>query len=474
MSPSDPSIDFQASPNPLIRPEPRVLPPEYPGAARYAEEEVDAVVRVVRNRSPFRYYGPRLGGEVARLEDEFACFLASSPGGTWPANSPFRVTAVNSGTGALEVALDALGVGAGDEVLVQGFLWISSISAIVRQRAIPVLVDSDATLNLDPDEIRRRIGPKTRVIMPVPMLGGCARIGRLAETVRTVNAERARQGLPPVRILEDCAQSMGAHAYGIPGSVEPTAPEGIHRVGTFGDVGIFSLQINKNITAGEGGLIVTRDPDLARRIDALHNAGYARGKAPPVNWYGDEPVGWGHGRRLGEMQGAVARVQLRRLDDILAAMRRGHDSIERHLRSLGLKTRARADADDPGDTGYYCQFHLPDRGEDDAGRILRGRRIADALREFGLRPWFLHDFEVHVYYNIEPLVGRWPLAGGGPWPSGDASSDPRYAYARGTLPKLDRLLTSTIGIHVPSTLSGTEEAYIRQALSWVVATETDR
>ena len=455
---------------PPPRPARRELPPEFPGAARYADEEVEAVSRVVRNRSPFRYYGPRFGGEVAALEREFARFLASPHGGPWPETSPVQVTAVNSGTGALEVALDALGVGEGDEVLVQGFMWISSISAIVRQRAIPVLIDSDDTLNLDPAEIRRRVGPRTRVVMPVPMLGGSARIGVLMETIRELNAERAQQGLAPVRVLEDCAQSLGAHARGTPGSIHPTAAEGIHRLGTFGDVGIFSLQINKNITAGEGGLVVTRDPVLARRIDALHNAGYARGSGTPVNWYGDEPIGWGHGRRLGEIQGAVARIQLRRLDDILQAMRSSHDRIESHLHSLGLRTRARADATQPGDTGYYCQFHLPESDEGEADRILRGRAVAAALGEFGLRPWFLHDFEVHVYYNIEPLVGRWPLNGGGPWRDTPATQDPRHTYSRGTLPRLDRWLTSTIGINVPSVLSPEDEAYIRAALEWVDAT----
>jgi 8-amino-3,8-dideoxy-alpha-D-manno-octulosonate transaminase len=106
------------------------LPCEFPGAIWYCEEELDAVTRVIRNRSPFRYYGPNCSGEVAQLEQEFARFLASQPGQAWPEQSPLHVTAVNSGTGALEIALDALGVGAGDEVLVQGFMWISSISAI--------------------------------------------------------------------------------------------------------------------------------------------------------------------------------------------------------------------------------------------------------------------------------------------------------------------------------------------------------
>lgn len=455
------------------KPEPMELPCEFPGAVWYCEEEVEAVTRVIRNRSPFRYYGPNCSGEVAQLEQEFARFLASQPGQAWPEQSPLHVTAVNSGTGALEIALDALGVGAGDEVLVQGFMWISSISAIVRNRAIPVLVDSDDTLNIDPDCIWARVTDRTKVIMPVPMLGGCARIGAIMDQVRSINQQRLARGLPPIRVLEDCAQSMGAHASGVPGSVEPMAASGIHRVGTFGDVGIFSLQINKNITAGEGGLIVSRDPALARRIDALHNTGFARDSQQSINWYGDVPVGWGHGRRLGEMQGAVARVQLRRLDNILLNMRASHDRLESYIASLGLSTRRRADTSCPGDTGYYCQFHLPADGLSLQQKIERGRAVAAALKPYQLRPWFMHDFEVHVYYNIPQLVEKWPLNPGGPWDWGDSNHAHLFEYSRGALPGLDELLVTTIGINVPSALTPEMEAYIRSVLAYVKSSIID-
>lgn len=444
------------------------LPSEFPGAEWYGEEEIEAVTRVIRNRSPFRYYGPQCGGEVAGLEREFAWFLSSQPGEPWPEETDLRVTAVNSGTGALEVALDAMGVGQGDEVLVQGFMWISSISAIVRNRAIPVLVDSDDTLNMDPASIRQRVSPRTKVIMPVPMLGGCARIGAIMHEVRAINAEREKQDLPRIMVLEDCAQALGAHAHGSPGSSVALGPPGIHRVGTFGDAAIFSLQINKNITAGEGGLVVTRDPELARRIEALHNTGYARDNAQPKNWYGDSPIGWGHGRRMSELHGAVARVQLKRLDAILQNMRESHDRLERHVRSFGLTPRARAEAAHPGDTGYYCLFRLPASQRTDADRIAHGRAVAATLGEFGLRPWFMHDFEVHVYYNIQPLVEKWPLNNGGPWEAATLGAS-RHAYHRGTLPRLDELLTTTVGINVPSRLSEADEEYIKSALAYVNA-----
>ncbi len=453
--------------NKPLKPTKFALPGEFPGAIWYGEEEIEAVTRVIRNQSPFRYYGPRCGFEVQHFEQEFARYMASQPGAPWPDTSDLRVTAVNSGTGALEVALDALGVGCGDEVIVQGFMWIASISAIIRSRAIPVLVDSDDTLNMDPAAIRKAVTPRTRVIMPVPMLGSCARIGAIMAVVREINAERAAQGLAPVQVLEDCAQALGAHARGIPGSIEPRGEEGVYRIGTFGDVGIFSLQINKDITAGEGGMIVTRDPDIHRRIEALHNVGYAKDSESARHWYGDVPLSWGQGRRMTELQGAVARVQLGRLDTIIRNMRESHARIEQHIRQLGMTPRARADADDPGDTGYYCIWRLPAGSTDEQAKIAKGRAVAAALEEWGLHPWFLHDFEVHVYYNILPLVEKWPLNNGCPWNCVRNDFHGNHGYNRGTLPRLDEALITSVGINVPSQLTPEQEQHILAVLDYV-------
>lgn len=446
------------------------LPREFPGAIWYDEEEVAAVTRVVKARSPFRYYGPGEPCEAREFEREFARFIANKPGGSWPDESPFTVTAVNSGTGALEVALEALGVSCGDEVCVQGFMWIATISAIVRCRAVPVLVDSDATLNMDPGDLRRKITDRTRVVIPVPMLGCCCRIGEIMDVVREANASRASRGLPPVRVLEDCAQAVGAHATGAPGSIEAGA-RGTHRVGTFGDIGIFSMQINKNFTAGEGGIIVTADPGLAKRVEAIHNVGFAMDRGQSGNWYGDEPVAWGQGRRITEMQAALGRVQLARLDGILARMRRSHDRIERHLQSIhGLETRARAYPDNPGDTGYFCTFLLP-VGDDEATIMARGRALHAAIKDAGLVSLYMHDFEVHVYFNITQLVEKWPVTGGCPWACPANVFHHGITYGKGKLPVLDDLLVRSIGINVPSALDEDGEQHVMAVLDRVLGAE---
>jgi 8-amino-3,8-dideoxy-alpha-D-manno-octulosonate transaminase len=377
---------------------------------------------------------------------------------------------MNSGTGALDVALEALGVGAGDEVATQGFFWISTIGAIVRNRAVPVLVDSDDTLNLDPTDLAAKVTDRTRVVLPVHMAGEPARIDAVMDVVRRINRDRATRGVPALAVLEDCAQAIGGWGHGAPGSVEPLAPAGRRRLGTFGDAAVFSLQLNKNITCGEGGLVVVRDPGLHRRVVALHDVGFLRDAAGTGNV--EDVAGqvalWGQGRRMTELQGAVARAQLRRLDDIVASMRRSHAALEAHLRGRGLAVRAHETADGSGHTGGFVLFRLPDAG-DDAARLARGREVAAALRAGGLLAVFLHDFEVHVYYNVPQLTGRRGLAGGCPWDCPRAAPGAAARrYDRGTLPRLDDAFATTILFWVPSLLDAEDERGIRGLLDRVL------
>ncbi|NMC03890.1 MAG: hypothetical protein GYA24_01700, partial [Candidatus Lokiarchaeota archaeon] len=201
---------------------------------------------------------------------------------------------------------------------------------------------------------------------------------------------------------------------------------------------------------------------------ALHNAGFAKpSNAPARNWYGDVPVGWGQGRRMTEMQAAIARVQLRKLDSIIARMRASHDRIEARVKQLGLVPRGRADATNPGDTGYYCIFYLPWHDLPEAVKITKGREIASALDAYQLHPWFMHDFEIHVYYNIPQLVEKWPMNNGCPWACTRNAFHAAYHYARGTLPYLDELFVTAIGINVPSQLTQEHEAKIVAVLDAV-------
>src|SRR5208337_4522553 len=141
-----------------VRTEP--LPLEFPGVHHMDEEEIEAALRVLKSRSPFRYYGIDLQGEVEAFESEFASFLGVD-----------HAVAVNSGTGALHTALSALGVGPGQEVIVPAYMWVSIPAAVVNHGAIPVVADIDNTFCLNPAEVERRITPKTRGIIMVHMSG---------------------------------------------------------------------------------------------------------------------------------------------------------------------------------------------------------------------------------------------------------------------------------------------------------------
>jgi hypothetical protein len=151
-------------------------------------------------------------------------------------------------------------------------------------------------------------------------------------------------------------------------------------------------------------------------------------------------------------------------------MRRSHARFERHVRELGMTPRARADASNPGDTGYYCLFHLPPGPIEEAAKIARGRAVAAALAEWGLHPWFLHDFEVHVYYNIPPLIEKWPMNNGCPWNCPRNAFHTDYGYGRGTLPRLDEAFITTVGINVPSQLTSEDEDRILEVLDYVYET----
>ena len=170
-----------------------------------------------------------------------------------------HVVAVTSGTAALHTALSALRVGPGCEVIVPAYMWVSVIAAVVNLGAIPVLADIDDTFGLDPEDVQRKITPRTVGMIAVHMNGAPADIVRLAEVARKNN----------IFLLEDCAQCVG-------GSIDGK------RVGTFGDMAIFSFQMNKNMSCGEAGAVVTRDESSHRRAIASHDAGYARNSSRQV------------------------------------------------------------------------------------------------------------------------------------------------------------------------------------------------
>jgi perosamine synthetase len=241
------------------------------------EEEAEAVAAAVRDGEISGSFGRNLPA----FEEEFAAFVGVRHG-----------VATTSGTTALHLALQALGIGAGDEVLVSASTNIATALAAYHNGAVPVPVDSEReTWNLDLDLVEELVTPRTRAIVPVHLFGHPVDMDALGELAE-------RHGLA---VVEDCAESHGATVRG-------------RQTGSFGTLSCFSFYANKIITTGEGGMVLTDDDALAERLRLLRNLGFGKPR------FLHEVAG--HNFRMTGYQAAMGRVQLRKIELILAEKRR--------------------------------------------------------------------------------------------------------------------------------------------------------
>ncbi|MDP2983223.1 MAG: DegT/DnrJ/EryC1/StrS family aminotransferase [Candidatus Latescibacter sp.] len=396
-------------------------PYEFPGAYWLDEKEEEAVLDVLRRRTLFRHYGPDKPRYVLRFEEEARKFYGVK-----------YALAVNSGTGALATALQAMGTGPGDEVIMPAFMWISTASTVVHQNAIPVICEIDDSFTMDPEDLEKKITPRTRLILPVHMAGVPSNMAAIMEVAR-------RHAIP---VLEDVAQANGGTFQGC-------------KLGTFGDMGIFSLQTNKNMTAGEGGLVVTNDRILYERAFAGHDMGYlyVDGKSliPPPH-----AVMWPAGRRMAEVLGAIASVQITKLPRIIEHMRASKKRMKEMLSGTPGLTFRRLN-DPQGDTGPFLIILLEDEG--------KALRAAYRMKESGLHNiWRLAEYKYHIYCNIPALVEKTPLSpAGNPW-NLEANRESVYDYGKGACPRSDELFARGILIPVPSCLTEEQEKGAAEAI----------
>ena len=410
----------------------RPLPLEFPGVHHMDEEEEQAALRVIRSRSLFRYYGVDLQGEVEAFESEFGTFLRVS-----------HALAMTSGTGALQVALAALGVGPGQEIIVPAYLWVSVVAAVVNLGAIPVLADIDETFCLDPADVQRRITSRTTGIIAVHMSGAPADVPTLVKIAH----ERK------LFLLEDCAQCAG-------GSI------GGKKVCTFGDMGIFSFQMNKNMSSGDGGCVVTNNLRLYRRAVACHDTGYARDENGRAILDDLDLCLWGRGHRLDELRAAILRVQLKKLPAIVARMHGSKYRIRRALEACP-QVRLRRIVDPDGDTGAFLIVTFADPGTArKANQTLRAEGIVTSPQ--GINNVVMTDWGLHIYFNIPSLVNLTSVDKRGfPWSLAE-NRDSRPNYAKGTCPVADRLFERSILLAIPSCLTERDEDDIIQAFHKVL------
>lgn len=204
--------------------------------------------------------------------------------------------AVSSGTAALRVALAALDIGPGDEVITQAFTFVATAEAIIEAGARPVCSDIDTTLNMDPADLARLITPRTKAVIAVHMLGTPARLPEIEKLCRRHK----------IFLIEDTAWGCGGSLRG-------------KSLGTWGDVGTYSFDFAKTMTTGEGGMLVFRDEEVFRKAAAWHDHGHENN--PSVPRWEDTRTSSGFNYRMMELQGAVGIAQLKKLSMVVSSQR---------------------------------------------------------------------------------------------------------------------------------------------------------
>src|SRR5262245_10753211 len=330
-----------------------------PGVELIGEEEIAEVMQVLTSRALSRYGSasdPNFGAKVRTVEREIASI----------AGVRYGLGLHGGGSSGLFITLLGVGVGPGDEVIVPGFTFVASISAIVYARATPVLAEVDDSFNLDPADVEARITPRTRAILVVHMLGAPARLDEIRDIAD-------RHGL---FLVEDCAQAFGASCQG-------------QGVGGIGHTGVYSFNEYKTITCGDGGMIVTDDEDLYNRLFAIHDQGHAplRGGSK----YAERPF-LGLNFRMTELSGAVLLAQVRKLDRIRDHLRTNKAIVRSTIADVpGIGFRTIVDPE--GDLATHLVVTFPS--------AEMARSVAEALGSITLDAsgW-------HVYGNMEHLIER--------------------------------------------------------------------
>ena len=328
-----------------------------PGAYLFGEEERKEVMDVLESGYLSRYGledDPRFKHKVVDFEKEFAKYEGAR-----------HCIALSSGTGALLTCLAALGIGPGDEVIVPGYTFIASISAIIYARAIPVLAEIDESLTIDPEDIIKKITNRTKAIMPVHMLGNPCDMDTIMQIAKENN----------LIVIEDCCQAAGASYKG-------------KKVGTIGAMGAVSLNVFNTITAGDGGMVVTDDDELFEKAFGFHDQGHK-----PLRMgleVGNRSI-IGLNFRINEVTGAIALAQTRKLDTILSMLREKKAKLKAALQGTdGLGFRK---INDEGDCGTLLTL------------LLKDKQTADRFCEKIGTQTISHS-GWHVYNNMEQILDK--------------------------------------------------------------------
>lgn len=359
----------------------------------------------------FRYYNPK-PSRVEAAEQAMRQLIGVK-----------HCLAVNSCTSALVAAYRALGIGAGDEVIVPAYTFFATAATVVAANAIPVIVEVDDSLNLDPEAAERAITPRTKAVAAVHMRGAPAQMDALLDLAR-------RKGLP---LLEDVAQAAGGSFRG-------------QRLGSLGTIGCFSFDYYKIIVSGEGGFVTTNDEWLYTRAQSWHDTAACWRPDRFAREQREGELFAGENYRMSELEGAVALAQIRKTDTILAGYRRARRAIQEQIESFpGVQFRRLTDPE--GDTGICLILFLPNSE--------MTRHAIEALHAEGVPAGGVFDSKVrdwHIYTYWDHILDQKSVARDRlPWSAVPAAELPRYS--RNMCPRTLDLLGRSIHIEINNSYS---------------------
>jgi 8-amino-3,8-dideoxy-alpha-D-manno-octulosonate transaminase len=310
------------------------------GPQFYDDVEKQELIDVLESRYPFRWWGE--DSKVLQFEQAYASHIGVK-----------HALGVTSGTTALYAAVAALEIGPGDEVILPAWTWYADYDAIVLAGALPVFAEIDESFNIDVNDIESRITPRTKAIIAVHLQGCTADLDPIMEIARKHN----------VRVLEDCAQCLGGKYKG-------------KYVGTIGDIGINSFQLSKSITAGEGGAVISNDPELFERAVRFHDVGVLRSPYSDALGGGMMAAFASCNFRMNEFTGAVLKGQLQKLETICGGLRKNFRQVRAGVADLpGIKFRKTPDVDGDLGVGVFIEFASREQ-RDQYLRAMRAEGIA--------------------------------------------------------------------------------------------------
>jgi dTDP-4-amino-4,6-dideoxygalactose transaminase len=403
--------------------------PMFPGGLEIGKEEKKEVMEVLDNKYLFRYYGPKDSpSKVKALEEQYAKLLGTKHG-----------LALNSCTSALISALVALGVGPGDEVIVPAYTFFATCAAVVAARAIPVVAEVDKSLTMDPADFEKKITARTKAVIPVHMRGMPAKMDRILEIAKKHN----------VKVVEDVAQANGGSFKG-------------KMLGSFGDIGCFSLQFHKIITSGEGGILATNNDLYYTRAQAYHDvaACWRKDRFAPPEFEGE--IFFGQNYRMSELTGAVALAQFRKLDDIVARMRKNKKLIKDRIKDLP-NIEFREVTDEAGDTAICLVFFLPRADQVEAFvKALNAEGVeAGGIYNKGVPDW-------HIYPHWKMLIEKMmPTKQGCPFNC--AQSGPVPEYKPDACPQTMAWLGRSVHLDIPPQLKAKDCEQIAEGIRKVAS-----